>query len=80
MVSGFRRDAPTVAVVTVSCTASPTSSIKTVVRHHFPKSFLLSVIELRAVSGFLYVHLYLWVFISHLHTLFVVFLLVSVIL
>ncbi|XP_031143235.1 teratocarcinoma-derived growth factor 1 isoform X2 [Sander lucioperca] len=28
--SGFRKDAPTVAVVTASCTASPTSSITTV--------------------------------------------------
>lgn len=33
MVSGFRKDAPTAAVVTASCTASPTSSIKTVVRY-----------------------------------------------
>lgn len=34
MVSGFRKDAPTVAVVTASCTASPTSSIRTAVRKH----------------------------------------------
>lgn len=33
MASGFRKDAPTVAVVTASCIASPMSSIKTVVRY-----------------------------------------------
>lgn len=32
MVNGFRKDALTVAVVTASCTASPTFFIKTAVR------------------------------------------------
>lgn len=61
MASGFRKDVPTVAVVMVSCTASPTSFIKTVVRYiltpegtclspTFPEVLLMSVSRFSILS------------------------------
>lgn len=47
MVSGFRKDAPTVAVVMASFTASPMSSIKTAVRNKH-QTYTLYVLLLAA--------------------------------